>query len=282
VDPCYATHTWEFLNSINSHIRLEPDTWICPQCKGDSFIREDLANLDGLKPIELVHAQWCRLFLGVTTLADISTSNGMEICEWAINGQTNPRTPVYRVPRQESPSTPVWTTWRKVLRRCYSTTTERKLDHPLGKWYTNRITQVWNSVIDPSTHKIYIWAHGQARIYERSGQSHKQYCHLRPHDSNSFPRGCVPVSSSFQSGSFIISGFSTFTHPTETIPEQLIEMRLMNCGVHTTLPMNVIAQAIWDGQAILGMDGSVTDDIATYSWVFSLTTTNVTADTIRC
>jgi hypothetical protein len=42
--------------------------------------------------------------------------------------------------------------------------------------------------------------------------------------------------------------------------------------------MNVIAQAIRDGQAILGTDGSVTDDIATYSWVLSLTTTNVTAD----
>jgi hypothetical protein len=55
-------------------------------------------------------------------------------------------------------------------------------------------------------------------------------------------------------------------------------MQLMNRGVHTTLPMNVIAQAIWDGQAILGTDGSVTDDIATYSWVLSLTSSNVTGD----
>jgi hypothetical protein len=278
VDPCYATHTWEFLDSINSHIHLEPDTWIRPQREADSFIMEDLTNLVGLKPIELVHAQRCRLFLGVTTLADICSSNGTEISEWAINGHDSPRSPVHRFPRQASPSAPIWSTWRKVLRRCYSTAREQKLDHPLGKWYTHRITQVWNSVIDPSTHKIYIWAHGQVRIYERAGRSQKQYRHLRPHTSNSFPIGCVPVSGTFQSGSFIISGFSVFTHPVDTIPEQIIEMRLMNRGTHTTIPMNVIAQAIWNGHDILGTDGSVTDDIATYSWVLSLTTTNVTAD----
>jgi hypothetical protein len=85
LDPCYLTNTWEFLDSINSHIWLEPNTWIRPQPEGDSFIMEDLANLPGLKPIELVHAQRCRLFLGVTTLADTCTSNGIEIC---VTGQS--------------------------------------------------------------------------------------------------------------------------------------------------------------------------------------------------
>ena len=162
----------------------------------------------------------------------------------------NPRPPVYRFPRQANPSAPVWATWRKVLRRCYTNTRERKLDHPLGKWYNQRITQVWNSVIDPATKLIYIWANTKVRTYERAGRSQKQYRHLRPHHTNSFPRGCVPVSGSFQSGNFIIDGFSLFIPPIETIPEQLIEMRLMNRGVHTTIPENVIAQAIWDSQAI--------------------------------
>ena len=52
----------------------------------------------------------------------------------------------------------------------------------------------------------------------------------------------------------------------------------MNRGVKTTLPMDVIAQAIWKGHAILGTDGSVKGDIATYSWVLSITSTNVTTD----
>jgi hypothetical protein len=42
--------------------------------------------------------------------------------------------------------------------------------------------------------------------------------------------------------------------------------------------MNVIAQAIWDGQAIMGTDGSIKAKIATYSWVLSLTSTNATTN----
>jgi hypothetical protein len=28
VDPCYLTHTWEFLDSINAQIRFNPDQWL--------------------------------------------------------------------------------------------------------------------------------------------------------------------------------------------------------------------------------------------------------------
>jgi hypothetical protein len=31
VDPCYLTHTWEFLDSINAQIRFDPDQWLQPQ-----------------------------------------------------------------------------------------------------------------------------------------------------------------------------------------------------------------------------------------------------------
>ena len=133
--------------------------------------------------------------------------------------------------------------------------------------------------MDPTTHLIYIWANNKVRVYERKGRSQKQYRHLRPHPTNSFPRDSVPISGSFQSGNFIVSGYSLFTQPTnDTITEQITEMRLMNRGVTTTIPLNVIAQAVWDGQAIMGTDRSVTADIATYSWVISLTHFGVTAD----
>jgi hypothetical protein len=31
VDPCYLMHTWEFLDSIDAQLRLEPDPWLRPQ-----------------------------------------------------------------------------------------------------------------------------------------------------------------------------------------------------------------------------------------------------------
>ena len=88
----------------------------------------------------------------------------------------------------------------------------------------------------------------------------------------------VLVSGDFQSGLFVISGFAPMTPPLPTTPEQLIEMSLMNRGTQTTTPEAIVAQAIWDGQAIMGTDGSVKDEVATYSWIISTTTDEIGAD----
>jgi hypothetical protein len=127
-DPCYASHTWEFLDGINSHVLLEPKTWMHPQRTGDSFIMEDAANIPGIKRIDLVHVQRVRLFLGVTTCADITNSAGTAICEWALNATNNPRQSMICFPRQERPSASnVLATWRRVIRTCYSAAAFRTL-----------------------------------------------------------------------------------------------------------------------------------------------------------
>jgi hypothetical protein len=62
---------------------------------------DGVANLPGIKPIELVQVQHLHLFLGVTTKeANISTtSNGIAICERALNAsEENPRKLVFRFP----------------------------------------------------------------------------------------------------------------------------------------------------------------------------------------
>ena len=55
-------------------------------------------------------------------------------------------------------------------------------------------------------------------------------------------------------------------------------MNLMNRGIITNTPLAIIAQAIWDGHAIMGTDGSVTEDLATYSWIIFTTNYDINAD----
>jgi hypothetical protein len=31
IDPCYLSHTWDFLDSIDSQLRIETPAWIRPQ-----------------------------------------------------------------------------------------------------------------------------------------------------------------------------------------------------------------------------------------------------------
>jgi len=107
VDRCYASTTWEFLDRIGIHIRMEPTTWTRPQRVGDRFIMDYVATLSGIKPIDLVYVQRVRLFLGVMTLADISSSDGKTLCDWALSVDENPRKPVFRFPRPSRMTTSI-------------------------------------------------------------------------------------------------------------------------------------------------------------------------------
>ena len=279
VDPCYASHTWEFLDSINSHIRLEPDLWIRPQRERDCFIMEDAANLPGIKPIELVHTQRVRLYLNVTTLADITTSDGKEICDWATKVHENPRKSTHRFPRQDKPLSPqVLATWRNVIHRCYASQQAPKLDNPLGPWHKGRISQAWNTVYEPETGHIHIWRNGRVELFEPQRRSRFRYRFLCPNPDRVFPIKGVPISGEFQSGYFVIkSTYSRTIPPPDTVPEQVLEMQKLNRGVTSTIPLAEVAKAFWEGKAIMGTDGSVKGEVATYSWVIS-----IKQDDIQC
>ena len=157
VDACYITNLWEFLDAFNASIRFDFDQWLSPQRQNDSFIMEVIAKIPGITTTDLVHAQRCQLYLGVTTVTDVSTSNGRLICKWAFNGNDLPRTSQFTFPTQTKPATNVWTTWKQLLHLGLCDGTKSTLTHPLGKWYHGHITQVWNAAINPQTMLIYIW-----------------------------------------------------------------------------------------------------------------------------
>jgi hypothetical protein len=49
----------------------------------------------------------------------------------------------------------------------------------------------------------------------------------------------------------------------------------MNHGMRQNELSETIAQAIWEGKAVMGTDGSVKDPVATYSFVISISQTDV-------
>lgn len=181
------------------------------------------------------------------------------------------------LPLLSKPIPPVWKTWRTLLLRCYSTQRAGKLDVPLGPWqHRGQISQVWDTVIDPTTSLTYIWQANHLRVYEKYGRSQKQYRHLlRPHSTNSFPYGCLPVSGEFQSGKFVISGYSNWSSNLIQPSTTRKALHILNHGVKSNLPLATVAQATWDGDSIMGTDGSVKEDAATYSWVISISMTDI-------
>jgi hypothetical protein len=210
VDHCYITHTWNFLDSNGCHLRMEPTTGMHPQRTGDSFIMNDVSQIPEIQPSELVNVQRVCMYLGVTTKADISTSDGTALCDWSLNATLNPRTPVFCFPQQERPqSTQIIDTWKRIIRICYSQQATRHLDNPMGDWTKGRIQQVWDTVINPTTGIIHSWINGTGRQYAQRSRS--QYQFVRTSRHSIFPINCIPVSGHFQSGLFITSGYLPIT-----------------------------------------------------------------------
>jgi hypothetical protein len=234
---------------------------------------DDVAKLSGIKPIE----QHVRLFLGVTTLADISSSDGKTLCEWALSVDKNPRKPVFRFPQQERPTASyVLATWHRIIRLCYAPVETKVLERPMGKWYKGCINQVWDTVVDPNTSIVYMWINGHVRMYRRRRRHRLQYRFVQVLHHSTFPRGCVPISGQLQCAIFHADGYAKMTPmPRAIIPVHVSEMKNMNRNVKRNEKPETIARAIWEGKAIMGTDGSVRDPTANYSFVISISRTDV-------
>ena len=154
---------------------------------------------------------------------------------------------------------------------CYCHGTTMNLNQPLGKWHWGQITQIWDTLIDPCTSHISVWNDVWVQVHERQGQSKKQYRHLWPHLTKSFPIGCVPVSGSFQAGTFVIKGYVKMIPSPSTNNATIHDQWIMHHSTQCSTPLPITAQAIWDGQAIVATDGSVKHDITTYAWIISTT-----------
>jgi hypothetical protein len=282
VDQCYASHTWAFLDCIGSHIQLEPTTWTRPQCLGDQFIMDHVAHLFGIKPIELVYLQRVRLFLGVTTLADISLSDGKTLCQWwaVVEVNENPGKPVFRFPIKNALG-------HQMASQPGGNGLYKCALHPLKLRYWN---DPWDDGTKDASTKcgIQLWTPTTASY--TCGSMDTYVCINANTDINistdlyaysstaCFPLDAFQYLDIYNVRFFMLAnGYAKMQRSRATIPEHVREMKTMNQGVDQIEQSETsIARAIWEGKAILmGTDGSVQDPIASYSFVISISQTDV-------
>jgi hypothetical protein len=144
----WIRHTWQFLweNSVSILdrvpdlvLRREGDRFLIPAFAGSGFARRDLLQLNR-----------CRLFLQVTTLADIVQGNGS-----AWNGKRDSFRPhFYEWPIQSHPPQSDWEKWKRALTVAFGVhPSSRLLSSPLGHW-TDDISG-WRWFWSPSEERLY-------------------------------------------------------------------------------------------------------------------------------
>ena len=149
-----------FLSTVDCRIELEQTFVPDLQREQDSFLM-DLALAFTTSPTDLKLINACRLYLGVTFVSDISSPEGSIITRSAYDGRLDILTQ-HRglIPYQRRPGPKSWTKWRNFLNSLLSSTHDRRLNQPLGKWYFGGSSTFrnWLSYLDRPSSRLFVAA----------------------------------------------------------------------------------------------------------------------------
>ena len=168
VPPSLLKHIWGFCNKYDISIDEETTSNVILRRENDRFLMEEIASHnEAFTENELTHINRCRLYLQVTTMADITNGNGMCIRQGVMKGtMTKLNEAYYQWPRQTLPGVHSWRLWRKALKLCFLRGVGLYLHAgmQLGRW---------NDGEQDGWHWFYM--RQNQRIFHRSGNRWKVY-----------------------------------------------------------------------------------------------------------
>ena len=112
----------------------------------------------------------CRKYLQVTTLADITTASGKNLCPWALSENKDSNCPSINNWINQGPiKRKYWKMWERCLKETFCTKIKKKptntLSQQLGEWSELDRHQNWRIHLIPRTRQL-LW---------RKGDGHQEY-----------------------------------------------------------------------------------------------------------
>jgi len=157
----YVPVTWvttvaTFLAKIKSTI-ISKHAWKPTfQRTNDRFLMDDFRTHTQSKT-QLSRLNACRLFLKVTTLADICDATGQYIERDKFDGTSEPAHSKYVWPKQVYPTIRMWKLWKSMLYKCY--TNERptlEITTHLAEWIPANLSTFWPSLFNHRSQTLHI------------------------------------------------------------------------------------------------------------------------------
>ena len=147
-----------YLKDIQGWLELD-QTYTPPlQRQQDQYIMDIAIQSKKFKPFQLRLLNYCRLYLRVITLADITNANGTHIPTTIIQGKATAinRNSQWCHVHQPRPGNRAWQEWRKFCRQISHRTTHQ-LNQPLGSWTVpvSDIRRKWEYWHDPISDTLY-------------------------------------------------------------------------------------------------------------------------------
>ena len=166
---CWIKDTWKFAHEHDIDIIENVTPNLTLRRQHDSYIMEEIINLSCYSGTELKHINRCRLFLQVTTLADITSACGSRFSPQAYNCIYDDSIPHhYLWPTQTRPYNRSRRLWKQAIKRAFP-----RQDHillrRLGPWNDNARDN-WQWFYQPSTSRLFRRHNGRLKLYLRTSR----------------------------------------------------------------------------------------------------------------
>jgi hypothetical protein len=183
-----------FLNATDSHIELD-DTMIQPtQRENDKYIMDVILDSGIFSSKQIRYINYCRLYLNVITVSDISLANGIDMDMSMVKGNPSMLSSVSIFPgcNQARPGKRQWTLWKHACRLIGSKS--GKLLVPLGDWTVPRseMRRDWKFFYDDRADNLYFRTSGTTQKLRREA-GWKSF-NLHEWELSQLPPSASPVS----------------------------------------------------------------------------------------
>ena len=124
----------DYLRHVRAWIDVDSPGIAPMERENDQYIMEVVLRSNKFKPAQIRVINYCRLYLGAITLADLTTPNGLYLDNAKLNGQVSRFSNVTRwlKIRQDRPADAQWQIWRRA--NLLWSNRKGRLTNPLGKW----------------------------------------------------------------------------------------------------------------------------------------------------
>jgi len=165
----------QYLHRIHGGIILQRPWLPTMRREGDRCIMDDVLALP-LTPHDAININNTRLYLRVSTLAEITSHDGLSLRSELLRQPTvtfpqqaafySPPQSTLQWPHSTTPRPSDWRLWVKTIRRLYITDNKFKLATPLGNWRPGfEIEFQWTWKICPQTFQLHHFISNQWKVY---------------------------------------------------------------------------------------------------------------------
>jgi len=223
----WLSHLRTFMHS--QCIQIIYDAWtFLPLHHQDRFIMNNIIELN-LPQNKMEQLNACRMYLQVTTLAEIMDHTGQMLLPHVLSTVSNP-TPqglqnisqsTLTWPQIANPSPSCWRYWTTMIRRLYTGLARgMQLEQPLGNWHaTIGKSRFWNWKLNDATHLLY---HASTNAPTRMGLRTQQWRSLSKYSTtipSMLPFDGTPITPLNPNTGYVKLPTLPIEKPNETPPE---------------------------------------------------------------